>query len=150
MASTTELTPQERLAISRKAIVRHMNRDHRVPHNDDSQDFGNAEVPRRGLSSTWDTVKHALLVWWHRHPASAAIDLARPMMDDYAESHPFKLLGVSAGVGAAIVLVRPWRMMSLGGLLVAALKSSGLSSVLMSLLSKPRQKSETTHPSNKP
>ena len=134
MASPTELTPQERLAISRKAIVKHMNRHHREIEDridDDLDDSGESHPASHG---TLGIIKHAVRVWWHRNPASAAAELARPLLNDYARSHPFKLLGISAGVGAAAVVIRPWRMVSLGTLLVAAVKSSGLTSALISML----------------
>ena len=62
--------------------------------------------------------------------------MARPLLTDYAKAHPFKLLGISAGAGAAIVLIRPWRMVSMG-ILLSTLKSSGLSSLLLSRLTPP-------------
>ena len=136
MSTSNELTPQERLAISRKAIVRHMNRhssEDRMKEEDDDlpQDdnaYQQASQGKLGLA------KHALQVWWHRHPASLAVELSRPILNDYAKSHPFQLLGISAGTGAAIVVMRPWRLVSVGALLGAALKSSGLTNALVSML----------------
>lgn len=135
MPSITEPSPQERLANSRKAIVKHMNRNHL-----DTEDAGNyGEDGSRQSGPVSDgalgVVKQAVRVWWHHHPASSAVDLARPLLGEYARAHPFKLLAVSAGLGAALVLVRPWRMVSLGGVLLATLKSSGLSGALLSMLS---------------
>ncbi len=137
MASPLELTPQERLAISRKAIVKHMNRHHQEADelNDDDDYFDDSGKSPSSSYGTLNIIRRALRVWWHRHPASAAIELASPLLSDYAGVHPFKLLGISAGAGAAIVVLRPWRMVSVGGLLVAAVKSSGLSNVLLSMLS---------------
>lgn len=139
MTHSNELTPQERLAISRRAIIKHMNRDHSVDISDDGQQLIENTAPRKRHHGAWESIKHSLLVWWHRHPASAAVELAMPMVNDFSQAHPFKLLGISAGVGAAMALVRPWRMVSLGGLLVAAFKSSGLSTAVLSLLSRPKQ-----------
>lgn len=129
MSSLTELTPQERLAISRRAIVRHMNR------NNNSEDD---QTPLSGSASqgAGAVVRHAIRSWWYHHPASAVADMARPLLTDYAKAHPFKLLGISAGAGAAIVLIRPWRMVSMG-ILLSTLKSSGLSSLLLSRLTPP-------------
>ena len=141
MASLTELTPQERLAISRKAIVKHMNRYHRENEDRNDDDFDDSDESPSAPHGTLSIIKHAVRVWWHRHPANAAVDLARPLLSDYASAHPFKLLGISAGVGAAVVVIRPWHAVSVGGLLVAAVKASGLSSALISMLS-----SVTHHP----
>jgi len=134
-----ELTPQERLAISRKAIVRHMNRHHRdVEERFDSEIDETSQNGSETASSdngVLGKVRYAARMWWHRHPASAAVELATPLLGDYASVHPFKLLGISAAAGAALVIVRPWRMMSASALLVAAVKSSGLSNTLFTMLS---------------
>lgn len=135
MALATEITPQERLAISRKAIVRHMNRNHRDVENKVDDEFMEADEPYTTghKTGTLRMVKHAARVWWQHHPASTAAELARPLLSDYASAHPFKLLGISATVGAAAVVLRPWRMVSLSTLVAAAVKSSGLAPTLASL-----------------
>ena len=135
-----ELTPQERLAISRKAIVRHMNRHHRDIEERFDSDIDAVNGPTTsGVASSEHSVlgriRHAARMWWHRHPASAAVELARPLLNDYARAHPFNLVGISIAAGAALVVVRPWRMISASTLVVAAVKSSGLSNTLFSMLS---------------
>ena len=95
---------------------------------------------RPGLFSA---LQQAVRVWWYRQPASSVVELARPLLGDYARVHPFKLLGTAAVVGAATALVRPWRRVSAGGLLLTAVKSSGLVGVLLSLLT-----SRATSPKN--
>lgn len=146
-----ELTPQERLAISRKAIVRHMNRHHRDIEERFGSDIDEANGNGPGIASSEPSilgrVKYAARMWWHRHPASAAVELASPLLNDYARVHPFKLLGISVAAGAALVVVRPWRMMSASALLVAAVKSSGLSNTLFTMLSsftRPSGNADTT------
>lgn len=145
MASPTELTPQERLAISRKAILKHMNRHHQEIENKDYEaGVDDIDASRSSSQGTLGIIKHAASVWWHRHPANAAAELARPLLSDYARVHPFKLLGVSVAVGAAAVVIRPWRMVSFGSLLVAAVKSSGLTNTLISMISSITHRSEKT------
>ena len=143
MSSFPETSPQERLAISRRAIVRHMNRDSKSRGDPDNPnpDQTEEQSSSAGSSGTWAVVKHAIQAWWHHHPVSVAFDLARPAIGHYAEDKPFKLLGLAAGVGAAAVLFRPWRLVSLGGVLLAALKSSELSGALHALMSSSRQDS---------
>ena len=139
---TIPLSPQERLALSRQAIYKHMNRSHRddeLEIDRESDPSDNAGLFRGGTTSA---LMRAVRVWWFRHPASSAVELARPLLNDYAKVHPFKLLGVAAGAGAAAVLMRPWRMVSVGGLLLAGIKSSGLASVLLSLLTNPSQNNQ--------
>ncbi|MBK5205562.1 MAG: hypothetical protein JJD98_09175 [Polaromonas sp.] len=140
MSSTTELTPLERLAASRKALIRHMSGDGRTP--EDHGDFEGDEPFHAASSGAWETVKQAMRTFWRNHPVGVAIDLARPVIGKYAEEQPFKLLGISASIGAAAVLLRPWRLVSLGAVLVAALKSSELSNVLFSMLATARHDAE--------
>jgi hypothetical protein len=146
MSPLTDPTPQERLASSRKAIVRHMSRE-KLDHEENP---GNAEArpendPARFLErGTWSILKHALGSWWRHHPVSVAVDIARPVVGRYAEEKPLQLLGIAAAAGAAAVVLRPWRLVSLGGLLVAALKSSELSGTLLSMLSGAPHKPEKT------
>lgn len=137
MQTSELLSPQERLAISRKAIISHMNR--RGHHNStsaNSSGYADDAAPSSDpvLQGIQGRLKQAVSSWWYHHPASVAVELVRPILGDYASAHPFKLLALSAGVGAAAVLVRPWRMVSVGSLALAGLKSSGLSGIVLSLL----------------
>lgn len=135
MSNAPQLSAQERLARSREAIVKHMNRNH-PDHDGDRMAYaaGEADDARSSRRRPFGIVMQAIRIWWHRHPASTAVELARPLLDDYAAAHPYKLLGAAAGVGAMAVLIRPWRMVSVGSLLLAAARSSGASGILLSLL----------------
>jgi len=91
---------------------------------------------RRARPSGWfGSASHALRTWWRHHPAHMAVELATPALGAYAEKRPFRLLGIAAVVGAVVVVTRPWRLISVTGLLVAVAKSSQLSGLLMSALS---------------
>ena len=146
MPHSPELSPQERLAISRNALVQHMCRHQRSEEKelaltpDGSEPPAIARAPTSTptptptptpVGQTWQLLKYAVRHWWYRHPASTVAELAQPLLHDYALAHPFKLLLISAGVGAATVALRPWRMLSIGALLTA-LKSSGLPRALLS------------------
>lgn len=143
-ASATQLSPQERLAISRRAIVRHMHRNDsprqagQSEHDAQADDAGTAfGTHARGVpSGTWGLIKHAVQSWWYSHPANMAVDVAKPLISSYAKAHPLKLLGVAAGVGAAAVLLKPWRLISIGGVLLAMMKSADLSGTVLSMLSR--------------
>ena len=138
MTSSREPTPQARLAASRKAIIRHMTADDEAGARR-SYEAGSAKALDDGTtkhaSGTWQAIRRAARAWWYHHPAHLALDLARPVLGKYAEEKPLQLLGFAAGVGAAVALVRPWRLVSITGLAVAALKSSEVSGLLLSLLS---------------
>ncbi len=54
-----------------------------------------------------------LQMWWHEHPLRtvglAAEEASRTLVEPAAERNPLALLLGSFGVGALLVLVRPWR-----------------------------------------
>ncbi len=78
--------------------------------------------------------REAVANWWRYHPAHLGLELATPALSAYAGSKPLQFLGIAAAVGAAVVIARPWRLISLTGLLVAIAKSSPVSGVLLSAL----------------
>lgn len=138
MSSAQLPTPQERLAISRKAIVRHMTRDEKPMPSADHEPYeiGDESGLSSGSAGFWPSaVARAVRTWWRRHPVSMAVDVATPVVGRYAKKHPYKLLGVAAAAGVAMVVIRPWRLLSIGGILLAAIKSAAVPSVLMSLFS---------------
>ena len=134
MSNTPILSPRERLALSRQAIVRQMNHQSaEVFKGEPGDDDARPEID--ASASTWDLARQVITAWWRNHPAHLAVDLARPGLSAYAEHRPLQLLGISAGLGAVAALFRPWRLVSLTGLLLAAVKSPNLSGMVSSLLS---------------
>ena len=154
-------TPQQRLAASRRAIVQSMNRDHQEQLSDDmledsrqSTGFGGQESfegatnsarsahrHTSGLNGLWRTVRRATSAWWRSHPAHLAVDVAHPMFEKYAHDHPLKLVGAAAAIGAVVVIVKPWRLISVTGVLIAAIRSTQMSSLLASFLTSPPERS---------
>lgn len=147
MNSLAAPTPQERLASSRKAIVRHMSRDEQDEEGAAGQ-AGDGESGGFQGGGTWGILKHALGAWWHHHPVSVVFGLVKPTLKHYAEEKPLQLLGIAAAAGAAAVVLRPWRLVSIGSVLLATLKSSELSGALLSMLSSASPSSEQTTKSN--
>lgn len=138
MSSDHKPTPQERLAASRKAIIRHMSRDEEhLPRNEEERyDIGDESGISHSGRSFWPSaVARAVKTWWRQHPFSMAVDVATPVLGRYAQNQPLKLLGIAAAIGAAAVLIRPWRLISIGGIALAAVKSAAVPSVLMSVFS---------------
>jgi hypothetical protein len=132
MSNNSPLSPQQRLALSRQTIVRHMTDGSLPEDSSDSVPYSDAGQHHNGVG-TWDLLKQAGALWWHGHPAHTALDIAKPLVRNYAEKEPYKLLGISVAVGAAVVVLRPWRLVSLTGLLLATLKSPELSGVMRSV-----------------
>lgn len=138
MADILLPSPQERLASSRKALVRHMTRNERGPKSQLDDPLALSDEPQdvsEPRHSTFATMSNAAKAWWAHQPAHVAVDFVRPVIGRFAERQPLKLLGIAAGIGAAAVLLRPWRLVSIGGLLLAAVKSAAVPSVLLSMLS---------------
>lgn len=57
-------------------------------------------------------------IWWLKHPLRLALTLAgaasHEVLRPKAQSHPYRLVMVAAGVGSLIAMVRPWRFLSIG------------------------------------
>ncbi len=45
------------------------------------------------------------------------LHIMQPVVASYAKTHPVRTLGIAAGVGAALVVLKPWRLITLGSLL---------------------------------
>jgi hypothetical protein len=90
---------------------------------------------RGGVGGRFARIRYAAKTWWRYHPAHVGLDLASPALSAYAGRKPLQFLGIAAGVGAVVVVARPWRLISVTGLLLAIAKSSQLSTVLLSALS---------------
>lgn len=137
----TEAT--DKLARSRQAILEHVARRQRRhdPREETAQSFSegyefpdDGEMPEPG-SGWFGHLSHAVRTWWRYHPAHMAVDLATPLMRGYARRKPLQLLGISLAAGAALTFARPWRLISITTLIVALLKSSQLSHLLMAAMS---------------
>ena len=134
------LTPQQRLAISRRAIVDQLQgpRREREPGAETVQ----ALPPTRRKTAAfegvqWFQVTRLLMQrWWRRHPANAAGQLARPLLERYAREQPGRLMAAAAGAGALVVLVKPWRLLSVTALLAALLKTSDVADLVTTLMHK--------------
>ena len=145
---TDDLTPQERLAISRKALVRNMTSNDRE-RREAKMAAKAHEVADTGkrTGGNWALLKRGLSSWWYHHPANLAFDVAKPLIGRYAQEHPAKLIGIAAVVGAAAVFFKPWRLISLGSIAVAAVKSSDLTNIVMSMLFQSSQDSQSSQQS---
>ena len=135
-AGDSKTTPQERLAVSRKAIVRHMQRHDAPKQIRDREEEEPGELPGAANpgDGKWSAFKRAARAWWHHHPANVALDFATPLVGQYARKHPFRVLGIAAGTGAAFIFFKPWRLMSVGSIVLATMKPSDITGVVLSML----------------
>jgi len=122
------LGAQERLSISRHALVSHLT----------GYDGSPPATPKRPsvLSGiAWAPVARGVARhWWQRHPVHAAGELARPLLERYAREEPLKLVLAAAAVGAVVVLARPWRLLTVSAVLAAVFKTSDAAGVVNTLM----------------
>jgi hypothetical protein len=134
-----QLTPQQRLTLSRRALIAQLQGD--KGESADWRDAAPDESPRQvdgHRSHPWSEVaSHVVRRWWRRHPANAAGQLALPLIERYAREQPAKLIAAAAATGALIVLIRPWRLLSITAILAAALKTSDVADLVTTLMKKP-------------
>jgi hypothetical protein len=132
----------EKLERNRRAILDYVARRQRRhdPREENAQGVPESEgyayeAPPEPGAGWFGRVGHAVRTWWRYHPAHMAVELTAPLMRDYARRKPGQLLGISLAAGAALTFARPWRLISITTLIVAVLKSSQLSSLLMAAMS---------------
>ncbi|SEJ60213.1 hypothetical protein SAMN05444746_102754 [Variovorax sp. OK212] len=155
-AERAPMTPQQRLSLSRRALVRQLNggADDReyarqaaadpssYDESDDDLEYAHDSsdaIPRRrqGSGNVWLSVgRNVVERWWQRHPAHAAGQLARPLLERYARKEPAKLMAIAAATGAVVVLVKPWRLLSATAVLAAVLKTSDVADIVTTLMQK--------------
>jgi hypothetical protein len=145
----------EKLARSRQAILEHVARRHRKhdPRMEPDDDFPDMnayaayaeDAPDPG-SGWFGHLGHVVRTWWRYHPAHMVVDLATPMMRSYARRKPVQLLGISLAVGAALTFARPWKVISVGTILVALLKSGQLSHLFTAAMSAADYRKDASRP----
>jgi hypothetical protein len=142
----------DRLARSRLAILQQVERREKRGQGGrrrDSRDEDERE-PRRARADGdvddedgggresgggwFGNAQHALRMWWRHHPAHMGLELATPMLASYARKKPVQFLGIAAALGAVVVVAKPWRLISATGLVMALLKSSQISNLVMSAM----------------
>lgn len=99
-------------------------------------------------NSSMQKLVHAVRVWWRHHPANLALEIAHPALQQYASKKPYQLIGIATVIGVAVVFIRPWRLVSITGLLLATVKSSGVANMALSLLSSHFKSYNSERPAN--
>lgn len=134
-----ELTPQQRLAQSRRALIAQLQGNRRELQDDALYAVPPPPVQPGGAFEhfAWGSVARGVVRrWWRRHPANAVGQIARPLLERYAREEPAKLVGAAAAAGAMVVLVKPWRLLSITAVLAAVLKTSDVADLITTLMQK--------------
>jgi hypothetical protein len=137
------LTPQQRLALSRRALVNQLRGGERPDYEDEPSTAGRPlhESESAGHGFAWTSIASNVAArWWRRHPANAVSQLARPLLDRYARKEPAKLIAAAAATGALIVMIKPWRLLSITAVIAAVLKTSDVADVVTTLMHKTSRK----------
>ena len=140
---------KQRLVLSRLKLVKHMlgdadSRSNESIFNGKNHDINNTDSKQLLVQSgTWQAIKLSLSSWWRHHPANIVLAITTPLLHRYANRKPFQLLMISAGVGVIVALSKPWRLVSVGSLALAALKSSEFSSFVASMLTSEEEASQS-------
>jgi hypothetical protein len=140
----------DKLAQTRLAIIEHVHRKERRREHvreelheatDQARAEARAAITDHGRDPPpegegWLAhARHALRSWWRYHPAHMAVDLATPALSSYARRKPVQFLGIAAAAGAVFLLARPWKLISVTGVVVALLKSPQVAGLIMSAMS---------------
>lgn len=72
--------------------------------------------------------------WWRRSHLSTATELATPFLQEYAARHPAKLMAFAAGTGSLLVVLKPWRLLSLSMVIGLAVRSTDIAGLLSEYL----------------
>jgi hypothetical protein len=137
--ASSALSPKERLALSRRALVAQLHGEE-LPEEREERPaaFALPRAPQRGAERfAWASVLRSVTQrWWRRHPANAVGQLARPLLDRYAREQPAKLVAAAAATGALVVLIKPWRLLSITAVVAAVLKTSDVADLVTTLMQK--------------
>lgn len=136
--NTETISAKDKLAGSRAALLHEMGfnalpRTEPVPS---SGDTSSAPVPSLALQaierpSPWVSMgRSAVKNWWAKHPANAALTLAKPALTQYAQLHPGKVVACGAAVGAVLYVVRPWRLLSVTTIAALVFKRSTIAGLV--------------------
>ncbi len=134
--------PADRLARSRLAIIEYVHRKE-VRHDrlqapggyEDGEQWEAAQAAAASGGGWFTRVKRAARSYWRHHPARMGVEVAKPMLSAYARRQPAAYVGIAAAAGALLMVARPWRLVSVTGVLVGLAKSPQLASVVMAAMS---------------
>jgi hypothetical protein len=83
----------------------------------------------------WSSLIEAgLSSWWHDHPARAGASLLKSATEEYARKKPVQVVTIAAVAGAAVVLLKPWRLVSASALMLSLFRSSNFTGMATSML----------------
>lgn len=126
------LTPKQKLALSRAELLAAMGyqavtpSEAIAPQHMAAQRLHDMAAPAPRRASR----RGVLARWWARHPLNSAVDLGRPFLEEMARRQPGRLMAYGAGTGALLMVIKPWKLLSLATLLSLAFRTSDLTGLI--------------------
>jgi ElaB/YqjD/DUF883 family membrane-anchored ribosome-binding protein len=157
-SSRSNSTPSERaldVERTRRELVSYLeHRDEERMRAADESRQAHQETPNAEDSQGIDWAGFAQSTaksWWTEHPARTAASLAQSAAESYTRRKPFAALAIAAGVGAGLVIARPWRLVSASALVLGLVRSSNLTGMASSIFATASESFRakdnfTTHP----
>ena len=146
VGSTVEIIAKERLAVSRRALLLEMGVQTPVSKTLELPDAG---APTAEVMNAASRVKRpplwrvlagkAIERWWTHHPLVMAAQIAQPVLRPYVRQHPAAIIAGGAAVGAALYVLRPWRLLSVTSLAVLVLRGPALPRKVLKLVQASQQ-----------
>ena len=116
----TELSPLARLALSRSRLSVALHRLHAVQKSTATEQARPGWVDALRADPAARVVIDALTVWWTRQPWHQSATLlgnsVRQLLSPLAQRSPLGLVLGACALGAAVMLVKPWRWISIPAL----------------------------------
>lgn len=131
------LTPKQKLALSRAELLDAMGYVDIAPGDTAAPHLVSTRAPRADAPPYPTSRRGVLARWWSRHPLNSAVDLGRPFLEDMARRQPGKLVACGAGAGALLMVIKPWKLLSLATLLSLAFRTSDLTGLIAGAFSGP-------------
>lgn len=125
------LTPKQKLARSRAELLEAMGYHDMAPSDAAAPRLVSTRAPHGGTPAPRPTTRRGVLArWWSRHPLNSAVDLGRPFLEDMAQRQPGRLMAYGAGTGALLMVIKPWKLLSLATVLSLAFRTSDLTGLI--------------------
>lgn len=129
--SSLPLTPKQKLALSRAELLEAMGYHDIAPSDAMAPQLVSTRESRSGTPPPRPTTRRGVLArWWSRHPLNSAVDLGRPFLENMAERQPGRLMAYGAGTGALLMVIKPWKLLSLATILSLAFRTSDLTGLI--------------------
>ncbi len=125
------------IANTRRELFSYLSEPHESKSTSTEPTQQGAAKPESASGLHWSPLVQAgLSSWWHDHPARAGACLLKSATAEYARNRPVQVVTIAAVAGAAIVLFKPWRLVSATALMLSLFRSSNFTGIATSVLEK--------------